>query len=216
MIRIIVGPQRELFKVHKSILLKEMPTALGKESTFFEGCLKHDFKETRQNEITLADVMPEVFLLVVRWLYSDNMWDLGEPQPFERQQLYILFAAYILSDRLGIERLQNTIMDELHRIQQFEGYIVDLKDEALDSDDLPELLEDYLLDSLVFQLEHCFNQKEVAKIAEEVLEAGGRRAVRIFQKIRRGADATSPECGPACKYHQHDRTWPAYCPERDW
>jgi BTB/POZ domain len=208
-IRIIVGPEREVFNVHKCVLLRETKYQ-DKESTFFEGCFKHGFKETQQNEITLEDVMPEAFLLVVRWLYSDNIWIVNEPDQFEKQQPHILYQAYILSDRLGIESLQNTIMDGLHRLQTVQQCIVDLKDEALSGDDLPKLLEDYVFDLLVFQLEYSGEEVDI-KTLEDVIEAGGERAVRLCRRIRMGPDAISPECAADCRYHLHDRTRRADC-----
>jgi BTB/POZ domain len=144
MIQINVGPEREVFRVHKSILVRE--------STFFEGCLKHNFKESQQNEMTLEDVKPEVFLLVIRWLYiyipqdkedslrhiqhlwSPNWWD-------DRERT--LYQAYILSDRLGIERLQNHIINELRDIYRWRNSCQNLGDAALNGRDLPLQLEAY-------------------------------------------------------------------------
>jgi hypothetical protein len=82
-------------------------------------------------------VTPEVFRLVVGWLYSDFTWNEGENHPFEEQP-HLLYRACILAGRPGMERLQKIIMDDLLNFHKTQTIFLDLRDEVLGRDDLPD------------------------------------------------------------------------------
>jgi BTB/POZ domain len=210
LIRIIVGAEREVFHVHKCFLDLQMVDR-NKKSTFFKGCSEDDFKKAQQVEITLEDVAPEMFLLLVGWLYSDFTWTEGENHPFEEQPHH-LYRACILAGRLGMERLQNIIMDDLLNFHKTHASFMDLRDEVLGRDDLPDQLDGYVLDLMVHQFIQ-YGKDENVYIVEDVIEAGGHRAIWLFRRIREEERNSfgHPILAPACKYHLHDHTMPDDC-----
>jgi hypothetical protein len=152
-----------------------------------------------------------MFRLLVGWLHSDFTWNEGENHPFEEQP-HLLYRACILAGRLGMERLQNIIMDDLLSFHKTQTFFLDLRDEVLGRDDLPDQLDEYVLDLMVHRFKD-YGDGEDVKTVEDVIEAGGHRAIWLFRRIqeRERKSFGHPILPPACKYHLHDHTTPDDC-----
>jgi hypothetical protein len=111
-----------------------------------------------------------------------------------------------------MERLQNIIMDDLLNFHKTHASFLDLRDEVLGRNDLPDQLDEYVLDLMVHQFKDYGDEEDV-KTVEDVIEAGGHRAIWLFRRKREENSISNghPPLAPACKYHLHDHTMPDDC-----
>ncbi|KAF2743674.1 hypothetical protein M011DRAFT_480617 [Sporormia fimetaria CBS 119925] len=98
-----VGTPSTPFTLHSSLLIKNSP--------YFRAALTGPFQESTTQTITLPDIHPSTFELLVTYLYTRSI----SPLPFKdsKPAYYTLLHLYILADRLCIESLRNTIVDTI-------------------------------------------------------------------------------------------------------
>ncbi|KAF1928819.1 uncharacterized protein M421DRAFT_4659 [Didymella exigua CBS 183.55] len=97
---ILVGPKLTPFSIHTSLLTSQSP--------YFRAALTGPFVESKSKTITLDDVNPDHFSLLVAWLYTSAV-----PAPFKdgKPAYYTLLHLYSLADRLCMEGLRNAVVD---------------------------------------------------------------------------------------------------------
>lgn len=78
------------------------------QSPYFRAALTGPFVESTTKTITLDDVSPDHFQLLVSWLYTSSI-----PAPFKdgKPAYYTLLHLYSLADRLCMEGLRNAVVD---------------------------------------------------------------------------------------------------------
>ncbi|EMD68643.1 hypothetical protein COCSADRAFT_178434 [Bipolaris sorokiniana ND90Pr] len=99
---ILVGPKHTPFHLHTHLLTQH--------SSYFRAALGGPFIESTTNTITLSDISPSHFSLLVTHLYTSRI-----PHPFKegKPAYYTLLHSYALADRLGLEAARNAIIDTL-------------------------------------------------------------------------------------------------------
>lgn len=99
-VTLYVGPKCSPFSIHTSLLTTQSP--------YFRAALTGPFVESTTKTITLDDVSPDHFQLLVSWLYTSSI-----PAPFKdgKPAYYTLLHLYSLADRLCMEGLRNAVVD---------------------------------------------------------------------------------------------------------
>lgn len=99
-VMLYVGPKCCPFSIHASLLTTQSP--------YFRAALTGPFVESTTKTITLDDVSPDHFQLLVSWLYTSSI-----PAPFKdgKPAYYTLLHLYSLADRLCMEGLRNAVVD---------------------------------------------------------------------------------------------------------
>lgn len=99
-VTLYVGPKHTPFSIHTSLLTTQSP--------YFRAALAGPFVESTTKSITLDDVSPDHFQLLVSWLYTSSI-----PAPFKdgKPAYYTLLHLYSLADRLCVESLRNAVVD---------------------------------------------------------------------------------------------------------
>lgn len=97
---LLIGPKLTPFSIHTSLLVSQSP--------YFRAALTGAFIESKSKTITLDDVSPDHFSLLVAWLYTSAI-----PAPFKdgKPAYYTLLHVYALADRLCMEGLRNSVVD---------------------------------------------------------------------------------------------------------
>ena len=93
--RPLVGPDKELFKMHKGLLCNASP--------FFSGAFEGHFVESANQCLNLPEEDPAVFKYLQLWLYSDSILE-GEEMPAEIswKTLFDLYRGFPLWTILGL------------------------------------------------------------------------------------------------------------------
>ncbi|KAF2252573.1 hypothetical protein BU26DRAFT_562308 [Trematosphaeria pertusa] len=118
---ILVGPDRTRYLIHTSLLTKQSP--------YFRAALTSSFLEASTQSISLPDIHPETFTLLVEWLYNATL----KPLPFKEDKpaYYTLLHLYILADRLCFEGLRNHIVDAISDLAESTNSVLTPSDTRL-------------------------------------------------------------------------------------
>ncbi|KAE8442980.1 hypothetical protein EG329_002518 [Mollisiaceae sp. DMI_Dod_QoI] len=109
-IRLLVGPEKKLYRVHKQRLCAKIPSFLIKieDSTPPEGSVE----DAKEIIVDLLDECVASWDILMRWVYHDTLPSL-KPDTSRSGWNWDPFALYVLADQLEITKLQDTIMDML-------------------------------------------------------------------------------------------------------
>jgi hypothetical protein len=101
MVDILVGPQRRLFRVHKSFLCNRIP--------YFDKMFNSGFIEASENKATLSEDDPDSFDVLIDWAYT------GTLRPLERDKKrgynWEPIPFYILVEKMCLPKLMDQVMD---------------------------------------------------------------------------------------------------------
>ncbi|KAJ9604098.1 hypothetical protein H2200_011621 [Cladophialophora chaetospira] len=89
-----VGKEKIRHVLHESILI---------QCPFFKKCLESGMREQHEKVINLPADDPEIFSIIVEWLYTNNLRPGLDPRVSPR--------GYIAAEKYGIHELQNVLMD---------------------------------------------------------------------------------------------------------
>ncbi|GLI78896.1 hypothetical protein PoHVEF18_007218 [Penicillium ochrochloron] len=115
-VAVVVGPQREVFHVHETLLRQSCP--------FFDKAMGPQWKESKERKITMPDDDAEVMKIYVYWLYCGAllMYPPTSQDSAEREDLSYV-KAWILGDKLLDLDFQNAVIDGI-----FERYHTEPRD----------------------------------------------------------------------------------------
>lgn len=65
MVDIFVGPEKQLFRLHKHLLMQKIP--------YFQIMFTINMRETFENAATLPEDNPEVFGFLCAWIYTNEI-----------------------------------------------------------------------------------------------------------------------------------------------
>jgi hypothetical protein len=102
-ITLLVGPEKQAFTVHESILKQK--------SDYFRTALSRPWKEAEKKTFELSDENAVVFAAYVHWLYFDKLPVLG----LSTDSDILLVELYLIGERRLSLDLRNHIMNELKK-----------------------------------------------------------------------------------------------------
>ncbi|KAN0122059.1 hypothetical protein V8E51_000385 [Hyaloscypha variabilis] len=104
-VQIFVGPEKQLFQVHKTLLCSA--------SEFFKKAFNGDFVEAFINQMDLPEDKPEIFAMFVAWLYGNGklVFDLENCGAFSGVDE--LIQLYVFANGKCCDALKNSTMDML-------------------------------------------------------------------------------------------------------
>ena len=109
LVEVIVGPQRQLFLLHKKILCNV--------SSYYRAALEGSFAEGLTQKIELPEDDVTVFEYFRAWLYSpisqESLPSASELEPYIDLDSKLLFDLYVFADVRDIPLLQNYTMDAI-------------------------------------------------------------------------------------------------------
>jgi hypothetical protein len=115
MVELKVGPQKQLFRVHKAILCKKV--------AFFDKMFNGGWKEASNNSATLPEDSPESIDLLIGWVYSNTIRPLtvhGSADTYSWQPV----PFWELADKLCLPELQDRIMDAWIRLFNAKNFLL--------------------------------------------------------------------------------------------
>ncbi|KAM0797440.1 hypothetical protein BDR22DRAFT_892292 [Usnea florida] len=98
-----VGPTRERFGIHKSLL--------SHHSSYFKAALEGGFEESKTGVINLRDEDPDVFWAFKEWLYSDAV--AYQHYPTHDGKWSALINFYVFAEKNIIPKFQNALIDAM-------------------------------------------------------------------------------------------------------
>jgi len=102
LIKVLVGPDKDAYEVHESVL---------SASEFFKAALKGEWTEAQEGKVSLETVKPAMFEVYMQWLYQHRLPEDGHGQ---QQFTYrSLFEAYVLGDQLQDAAFQEVVIDSI-------------------------------------------------------------------------------------------------------
>jgi hypothetical protein len=115
-VAVVVGPQKEVFHVHETLLRQSCP--------FFDKAMGPQWKESKERKITMPDDDAEVMKIYVYWLYCGAllMYPPKSQESADREDLSYV-KAWILGDKLLDLEFQNAVIDGI-----FERYHTEPRD----------------------------------------------------------------------------------------
>ncbi len=112
-VHILVGPEKEIFKVHRQILCNT--------SSYFDAALNGNFKEAKQGRVEMLEDDVNTFKNFQYWLYSREIHVEEGNEIYEsnnNKQWDMLIDLFIFGEARGIPGLQNAaidgLIDEMH------------------------------------------------------------------------------------------------------
>lgn len=122
MAKVFVGPDKHEFRTHKHLLRHDIP--------FFRAAFDNLFAEADENSMELPEDDPQVFALIVSWLYTktvdlwyykhsndlltDAQWMV--PELVLAKPMSLGCALYILADKLQAINLCNLVIEAMHQV----------------------------------------------------------------------------------------------------
>lgn len=113
MVDIFVGPEKQLFRLHKQVLCERVP--------YFDKMFNGGFKEAKEGRATLPEDTVDAFDLLVGWVYSGDVRPLVQVDCTEKCKMCTNWdapVAYELASKLCLPELMNRVMDEYINLQQ--------------------------------------------------------------------------------------------------
>jgi BTB/POZ domain len=117
-VTILVGPKRKRYIVHKDLICE-------KSEYFAKAFNENCFKEGIEKEMYLPEDEPDAFDLFIRWLYNSRLdckafcvegKSSAEIHAPRWALMSTLISLYILTDKVCLEELKNTVMDNFKDI----------------------------------------------------------------------------------------------------
>ncbi|THZ08703.1 hypothetical protein D6C91_10074 [Aureobasidium pullulans] len=109
-VKILVGPEKEAYSVHKELLCFY--------SDFFRAAFNGSFKEAIESQIELPDAEISIFEAFQTWLYARTLLNAEDPMDKPDRPFYhshpILAKLWIFGDKYQIPLLQNNVIDTMH------------------------------------------------------------------------------------------------------
>ncbi|TIA13725.1 hypothetical protein D6C80_06131 [Aureobasidium pullulans] len=109
-VKILVGPGKEAYSVHKELLCFY--------SDFFRAAFNGSFKEAIESRIELPDAEVSIFEAFQTWLYARTLLNAEDPMDKPDRPFYhshpILAKLWIFGDKYQIPLLQNNVIDIMH------------------------------------------------------------------------------------------------------
>jgi hypothetical protein len=222
MVDIYVGPQSQLFRVHKSFLTSKIPS--------FEKMFSNEFKEAKKNKAIFPEDDPEAFEILIEWVYTGILRPLGHLTDEVGNKIkdddgsFILtwnfYRTYGLANKLCINSLMDMLISDRIRLSNavnvFDG-LTSLKT------DLPKLsrgsnLRKYFIHVLHYILEERHTEADLKKWPTEEIQKlmeNAEIALDILKLIRNhppGTHVQDPRKLPLCNFHTHGKD--EECPDK--
>jgi hypothetical protein len=111
---LVVGAEKKLFTLHKKLLCDR--------SEYFSKAFGGQFKEAIEGRMELPNDTPAAIDCLVTWLYWDKMPTAPSfyGDAVEKSYNYcktVLYAAYILAEKLCLHDMANKVMDKIQDFQ---------------------------------------------------------------------------------------------------
>ena len=108
MIMVYVGPKSKRYAVHKTLLTKHK---------WFRKKIFYYHSDLSRDSISLREEDPQVFELLISWLYSRKLKNISTTEDLARKEAALYINAYLRACEWAIYDLQNALMDRL-RVRQ--------------------------------------------------------------------------------------------------
>lgn len=102
MITLVVGPSKEIFTVHKTLICNKSP--------FFDAACNGGFIESVEDIIHLPEDQPAVVELLLDWVYTGEFAN-PETESANLISWHNTAALYILADKMQMQDLSNAVID---------------------------------------------------------------------------------------------------------
>lgn len=177
------GPDQNQYAVHEDIL---------KQSKVLGRMCEGDFKEAHERRITLPDDDPIDVGILVEYLYTNNFWSNGNPNPDVSNQDSALHLArlYILADKYDLEGMKAVVVTKIHKHTDIKApqdwlTVAEIIYAAIPDTDtkFPRYVR-----SLLVRLMRVHIRSEgdgISKVLEQWTAKGGRLAVDISRATRK-------------------------------
>ncbi|CCD46189.1 hypothetical protein BofuT4_P117390.1 [Botrytis cinerea T4] len=114
MVDLIVGPEKALFRVHKSFLCSKIP--------YFEKMFNGGFKEAKDGSASFPEDFPEAFDILIEWVYSGNLrwFDIGTATTGAS---WNFLKFYSLVEKICLTRLADFALDIYRKSCQKKNHV---------------------------------------------------------------------------------------------
>ncbi|KAI9649500.1 hypothetical protein NHQ30_002077 [Ciborinia camelliae] len=102
MVDLVVGPEKAIFRVHKSFLCNKIP--------YFSAMFNSGFKEAEENSATFPEDLPESFDILIQWVYSGHIRHYECHGP-ARPETWNFLQFYSLAEKLCLMKVQDRVLD---------------------------------------------------------------------------------------------------------
>ncbi|KAH7403727.1 hypothetical protein BKA64DRAFT_722409 [Cadophora sp. MPI-SDFR-AT-0126] len=178
-----IEPETE-FNVHKAFICHYSPY-IAKTLT-----------KPEQIEIRIDDSSPKAFGIFVHWLYYQNLGSLeGDPD------FYLLCEVWMLAKRFWVPKLQNMVMDSLHKVAEdndSEGVIRVNDESGFVAHSWSDELKNFLLDMMV--------TTKIPSVLEQLCKYVSKDMVKdaFLARVFRELEGNATGLGPASDYYVPD------------
>ena len=210
MVDILVGPERELFRLHKQLLCRICE--------YFNKALTGNFKEAQENSLALPEENSNAFALFVNWVYRSTVPVKNTSGAEDNVALYNL---YIFAEKICLPGLANKAMNairELHnRLPVDALWHSDLVVNVYNNTEKGSALRRYCVHKMVFDFSMEFEDLTGGVLVNEEglkhlfticndqdLHSDFFKHLQRFSVIRPPCDPSELEKFDSCYFHEHD------------
>ena len=213
MIRVYVGPKRKRYSVHKALLAQH---------DWFRSRIYYFDSDLSRDHINLDLEDPEVFELLISWLYRKNLMAISTTnEKVAKKEATIYLNLYLRACEWDMHELQNALMDRV-RVRttcEYGFFPRKLVDKIYKSTSPASPLRSYIVDSFIFKgvrwdearglvdLEDPASILTRKRALKRQLDAGNQEFVlecyEALFKLCAKSRIRDPDRKTGCVYHSH-------------
>ena len=209
MVDLYVGPSKEHFRVHKTLLCAKIP--------YFYKMFKGKFTEASTNRAEFPEDSPESFDLLLGWVYQNTQRPLRFIEDIENNGMTKLSwdacDFYNLVEKICLRPLQDRIMDIVRNFDNSTGALPaeGAIRKAYSKDYAPSPFRKYMSHWFAYILTKDKEGPWDIESYTQLITTNIDLARDVLRVLRQRSGMIEDPCGlPNCYFHSHDRGEPCY------
>lgn len=206
-VELLVGPQKELLRVHKLLLCNKVP--------YFAKMFQGGFKDAKESRASFPEDTAESFGLLIEWIYTGIVRPLGYKTTGPRHHTYDMVAFYVLAENICAFDLADNILEayRVHQVTKNKHPAIWCTKHAYNKTEAGSPLRRYCAGSLIYVfvtnkvVPNPWPTKELSDLMGDVEDFRKDFLFRLRTvSVSPPVHLTDPRYAHICDYHWHGKT----------
>lgn len=203
MVELIVGPEKTLFRVHKSFICSKID--------YFDKMFNGGFREASENSATFPEDDPVSFDILIEWVYTGRLRQLKLVDGTTRFN-WLPSQLYQLCEKLRIPEMMDGVMDALRRCHRDNNILMGVDDIKMSCSTSQEGsgYRLYALHTLLYVFRKpgaaykgSWPSYKIQRIISSEADLGKAFLVALRDQVGDRQVLIDPRFGDSCVYHSH-------------
>lgn len=200
MVDILVGPNKKPYRVHKDLLCAKIP--------YFNAMFNGGFQEATKQAATLPEDNPEVFDLLLEWVYTGRLSPVSSTNDAPVRDWRVLLELYLLAEKIVLPKLMDCTMSTIvASYEQSRNLPSNDRIERVYQESPPQsLLRKFMVRALHYVITISnYRGPKATKGFGHLLSTNETLATDLVELMRgtRGKVTPDPRKIPICTFHVH-------------